>query len=464
MVNGELYYEPELRASLKETYEFSSTSDSEMVIALYKTYGTEFLPMLRGEFSLVVYDGKSGTLLVARDRFGVKPLHYGVIDGNLLVATQCKGIKELLNDRQSLRWDVKGLAEGGGYYGSRTLFENISKIPPGHRLVVRQGSDEPLEFKPYWRTQYPPNSGHSDHRPTEQLVKELRAKLVESVRLRLVSSDVPVGILLSGGVDSSAVAGIAADLAKRGFAHNNSDKSQPPTCFTIGFPDDGAFDESAVAMRTAEHLGLPIEKVIVTEQVLADEFDSSCWLGEALMFDLHHIAKKAMSKHISSKNLKVVLNGDGSDELFGGYSFFVADRLEADDNLRAPELQAANRQQREKVQSLYEKDFKWYGADLAQLSEDNIYARALGLPPAFCKLAVATYHDWLPKVLDDEGDPFKAIYESFKPSEREEMVNLHPMHRAMWAWQKTMLPNFIIAAISDGAEMGEYNLRSQPKI
>ncbi|KAM0717758.1 hypothetical protein Q7P37_006090 [Cladosporium fusiforme] len=461
VVNGELYYDPELRTSLEQTYKFSSTSDSEMVIALFKTYGTDFLEKLRGEFSLIVYDGKSQTLLVARDRFGVKPLHYGVIDGKLLIATQCKGISELLDDGKELRWDVKGLAEGGGYYTSRTLFENVSKFPPGHSLVVRPGDDTNLDFKPYWQTEYPPNSGHSDERPTTHLVEELREKLMQSVRLRLASSDVPIGILLSGGVDSSAVAGMATDLTKRGLGQTSGGAAPLPTCFTIGFPDDGTYDESAVATRTAEHLGLPIEKVVVTEQILADEFDSSCWLGETLMFDLQHIAKKAMSKHIASKKLKVVLNGDGSDELFGGYSFFVSDRLEADDERRAPELQSTVPGQRELVHSRYTNDVKWFGAEQAQDGEENEYARALGLPPAFCKLAVSTYHDWLPRDLSDSGDPFKAIFEQFRPDEREKMIKSHPMHRAMWAWQKTMLPNLVIAAISDGAEMA-HSVESRP--
>lgn len=457
VVNGELYYDPELRASLEQVYTFSSTSDSEMVIALYKAYGTSFLDKLRGEFSLIVYDGKIQTLLVARDRFGVKPLHYGIINGKLLISTQCKGIRELLDDGQPLRWDVKGLAEGGGYYGRRTMFEDISKFPPGHLLVVRQGSNGDLAFKPYWRTEYPPNSGHSDVRPTNQLVEELRAKLLDSVRLRLESSDVPIGILLSGGVDSSAVAGMAASLAKSGVGYKTSGTAPLPTCFTIGFPDDGALDESAIAQRTAGHLGLPIEKVVVTEQILADEFDSSCWLGEAPMFDLQHIAKKAMSKHISSRNLKVVLNGDGSDEMFGGYSFFVSDRLEADDEHRSLKLQDSSPDQREKVKSLYNKDLQWFGHDPSQRSEDNEYARALGLPPAFCNLAVSTYnHGWLAKDLWQSSDPFKAIYQSFSQEEREKIVQLHPLHRAMWAWQKTMLPNMVIAAISDGAEMGKF--------
>jgi asparagine synthase (glutamine-hydrolysing) len=455
VVNGELYYEPELRASLEQIYTFKSTSDSEMAIALYKSYGTAFLDQLRGEFSLVLYDGKNQKLVVARDRFGVKPLHYGVFDGQLLVATQCKGVIELLRRREHLRWDVKCIAQGGGHYGSRTLFEGIKKVPPGHVLVVHQDGEEQFEFRPYWRTHYPENSGHTDTRPTEELIEKLRAELLEAVRLRLVSSDVPIGLLLSGGVDSSAVAGMAANLSNCRPQSSDRAALPLPTCFTIGFPDDGDLDESAIATRTAGHLGLPIEKVIVTEQMLADEFEESVWLGETLLWDLQHVAKKAMSKHISSRGLKVVLNGDGSDELFGGYSFYAADRLEADDEYRAKEFQETSTEQRESARDQQSKGAKWYGIERSLDDEQSPYAKALGLPPAFCKLAVSTHHDWLPQELRSLGDPFQAIHETFTPGEIEEMAKLHPMHRGMWAWHKTILPNMIIAAISDGAEMGE---------
>jgi asparagine synthase (glutamine-hydrolysing) len=455
VVNGELYYEPELRASLERIYTFTSTSDSEMAIALYKSYGTAFLDQLRGEFSLVLYDGRNQKLVVARDRFGVKPLHYGVFDGRLLVATQCKGVIELLKSREQLRWDVKCIAQGGGHYGSRTLFEGIKKVPPGHVLVIHQNCDDHFEFKPYWRTHYPENSGHTDIRPNEELIEKLRTELLEAVRLRFVSSDVPIGLLLSGGVDSSAVAGMAAHLAKCRPQGNNGTALPLPTCFTIGFPDDGDLDESAIATRTAEHLGLPIEKVVVTEKMLADEFEEAVWLGETLLWDLQHVAKKAMSKHISSRGLKVVLNGDGSDELFGGYSFFASDRLVADDEYRAMALQQTTTEKRKTAQTRYAGGANWYGIEKALDEEQSPYARALGLPPAFCKLAVSTHHDWLPQELRDLGDPFQAMHETFSPKEIEEMANLHPMHRGMWAWHKTILPNMIIAAISDGAEMGK---------
>jgi asparagine synthase (glutamine-hydrolysing) len=277
VVNGELYYEPELRAQLEKEYSFRSTSDSEMVIPLYKRYGTGFVDYLRGEFSLVVYDGKTQTLVAARDRFGVKPLHYGIFDGKLLIATQCKGVVELLNSEQDLEWDVEGLAQGGGHYGNRTIFKGIRKVPQGHITIHRQGQAEPLEFKPYYQTKYPANQGGDDDRSADQLTLEARDLLLEAVRIRLDSTDVPVGILLSGGVDSSTIAGMASHLARQRLDTTGGKAPPLPTCFTIAFPDDSELDESSIAARTAEHLGLSLEKVVVSEQTLADEFDEACW-------------------------------------------------------------------------------------------------------------------------------------------------------------------------------------------
>ena len=462
VVNGELYYEPELRAQLEKEYNFRSTSDSEMVIPLYKRYGSGFVDYLRGEFSLVVYDGKTRTLIAARDRFGVKPLHYGVFDGKLLIATQCKGVMELLDTNQGLEWDVEGLAQGGGHYGNRTLFEGIRKVPQGHMTVYRRGQAEPLEFKPYYRTKYPANRGGDDDRSADQLTLEARNLLLEAVRIRLNSTDVPVGILLSGGVDSSTIAGIASHLARERLEATGGKAPPLPTCFTIAFPDDSELDESSIATRTAEHLGLPLEKVVVTEQTLADEFDEACWKGEALMWDLQHIAKKALSRHISSRGFKVVLNGDGGDELFGGYPFFVADRLLEDDKQRAQHLLNASSEDRETLKEKHFAKAEWFGAEAVDDKRHvSKYAQVLNLPPSFCNLAVSTHDEWLKDEVRQLNDPFKAIHECFDSEEVEEMATYHPLRCGMLAWNKTILPNMVIAAISDGAEMA-HGVESRP--
>ena len=219
------------------------------------------------------------------------------------------------------------------------MIQSQLKIALLHQTVAqRQDCGRNLEFKPYWRTRYASNSGQSDARPIEELAKELRTKLYEAVRLRLVSSDIAVGLLLSGGVDSGAVAGIAAEVAKSRLSKSGSEAYPLSPCFTIGFPGDDDLGESAFATRTVEHLDLPIEKVIIDEQILAGELGELWWLGEALLWGVQHVVKKALSKRISSRGLKAVLSVDGSDELIDGHIFHASDRLAEDDMRRAPGL------------------------------------------------------------------------------------------------------------------------------
>jgi len=256
---------------------------------------------------------------------------------------------------------------------------------------------------------------------------------------------------------------MAASLSRDRLASSHGDVPPLPTCFTIAFPGDDELDESAVAQRTAEHLGLPIEKHVVTEQMLADELEESCWLGEVPLWDLQHVAKKALSRYISGRGLKVVLNGDGSDELFGGYSFFVADRLLEDDKARAASLQSVSSQQRETIRREHAEKAHWYGIEDAESKEESKAAKALNLPPGFCNLAVSRHDEWLTKDIRELSDPFEAIRESLSDQEAEEMATLHPMRRGMLAWNKTILPNMIIAAISDGAEMA-HGVESRPPL
>lgn len=318
--------------------------------------------------------------------------------------------------------------------------------------MVKRGGDE-VRFEQYYRPRYAKNEGGSDARPTEQLVQELRGHLLEAVRLRTDSTDVEVGALLSGGVDSSAVVGMAAHLGKK------------PTCFTIAFPDDTQLDESSIAARTAANLGLPIEKVVVDEETLVSEFDEACWLGEALMWDLQHVAKKALARHISSRGLRVVLNGDGGDEVFAGYPFFVTDRLEEDDLLRSPELLSTTTADREVLRSRRAKETLWFGMEtlaLEQAGQVDKHAADLRLPPAFTKLAVTIHHaSWLKPEAQNLSNPFAAIRETFSATEVEEMASLHPLRRSMFTWSKTLLPNLVVAAVSDGAEMA-HAVESRP--
>lgn len=248
VVNGELYYDPAVRQDLIDqgSHQFTSVSDSEMAIALYKRMGPSFVSALRGEFSLVLYDEHRQTLMAARDRYGVKPLYWTRSgNGELLFASQIKGIVAL---DQRPEWDLESMACNGSHWTARTLFKGIKKLAPGHLLVCRLSADTSqsasVQITPYWRPTYPEMNVRDD-RSIDELVQGLRVRLVEAVRLRLESSDVAVGCLLSGGVDSSAVAGIAHHIRSQSSTSRANAIEGDLTCFTIAFEgEEDELDES----------------------------------------------------------------------------------------------------------------------------------------------------------------------------------------------------------------------------
>lgn len=182
------------------------------------------------------------------------------------------------------------------------------------------------------------------------------------------------------------------------------------------------------------------------------------------MWDLQHIAKKALSRYISRRGFKVVLNGDGSDELFAGYSWLVLDRLQADDKQRAQSLLSASAQQREHSFLEHANKASWFGLQRTAGSEDqpaNAARKVLNLPPGFRDSAVVRVDDWLRDDVRSLNHPFDAILSCYSAEEISENDHLHPLRKSMLAWSKTMLPNVVIAAISDGAEMAR-GVESRP--
>lgn len=218
-------------------------SDCEIVIALYRCYGLSFLSRLRGEFALCLYDGRNQLFIAARDRYGIKPLFWtrsrsldGV--GQILIAAEAKAFLPL---GWQPEWDVRSLMEGGYLGGDRTHFKGVSAIRPGHYMLVR--STQHVEIRQYWEAEYP-NKLVPEIRGIEEIVEGVRERLLEAVRIRL-RADVPVGIYLSGGIDSSAVAGMVTHLVReRGVQLGNDKETDGISCFSIAFDEHSGFDES----------------------------------------------------------------------------------------------------------------------------------------------------------------------------------------------------------------------------
>ncbi|KAJ6091736.1 hypothetical protein N7467_003705 [Penicillium canescens] len=323
VVNGELYNDEYYRELLGSEYDFHSRSDCEIVLALYKHYGLSFVSHLRGEFALILWDARRKVFIGARDRYGVKSLYYTVVNNRLLVATE---MKCFLPFGWMPEWDVQGLRECGWMFGAGTMFKGVQSVAPGHYIISR--SFKPIQDVAYWDAEYP-DKRTPELRSEAEMVEGVRNRLMEAIKVRL-RADVPLGIYLSGGIDSSAVAGMVAHLVKEEGARLGNDESHLLSrikCFTVQFDKDSGADESDIAQRTAEWLGVDFHPVSVNEETFASMFADTVWHSETPMPDTNGMGRLAMAEVAKSHGIKVILTGEGSDEHFGGYKDLSSDFL-----------------------------------------------------------------------------------------------------------------------------------------
>lgn len=307
--NGEIYNFRELKRELEgKGHRFRSNSDTEVIIHLYEEMGTSCLERLKGMFAFALWDNDKKTLFLARDRVGKKPLHYALYDGGIVFASEIKAL--LKHPRVSREIDLKSLNKYLTYEyvpAPNTIFKAIKKLEPGHYLLYRDGKIQPIR---YW--DIPLTDNPIGYRTEAEYVEELREILDRAVRSRLVA-DVPVGVFLSGGIDS----GIVAALATRA--------DQQLECFSIGF-DEPSFDESKYAKQLAQALKVKhqlrifnMREMLQCLDVLPDILDEP--LADASVLPTYLLSK------FTSQRVKVALSGDGGDELFAGYPTYQAHRL-----------------------------------------------------------------------------------------------------------------------------------------
>jgi asparagine synthase (glutamine-hydrolysing) len=241
-VNGELYDYEHLKKDLtsRTGYKFTSDSDSEIVLALYQAHGHDFVNYLRGEFALCIYDERKNLFIAARDRYGIKPLFWTVQNSRLLVGAEAKAFLPL---GWRPEWDVKSIIEAGWNFDDRTLFKDVRKVRPGYYLTCdAQGV---IAHHRYWDIDHP-QKDKADPRSVPWLIQGVRERLIEAVRIRL-RADVPVGVYLSGGIDSSVIAGIATHLVKeQSQAMGSLSPTDRVSCFSVAFEKTSGFDESGL--------------------------------------------------------------------------------------------------------------------------------------------------------------------------------------------------------------------------
>ncbi|KDR72346.1 hypothetical protein GALMADRAFT_32536, partial [Galerina marginata CBS 339.88] len=450
VVNGELYDYQKLRQELEgKGQTFQTLSDSELVIHLYQVHGFNLVHYLRGEFAFVLYDSRRKVLFAARDRFGIKPLFYTLNNGRLLLASEMKG---LLGFGWKAEWDVQSICEGGDFNDNRTVFKGVFKLSPAHQLIFTHTGQ--LKIQPYWDQPYQ-SSKSVETRSIEEIINGVREHLVSAVQVRL-RSDVPLAVSLSGGIDSCAVAGIASALLKE------KNPAAKVVTFTLAFPDRSDLDEGPIAKRMAEKIGAEIHMITPTEADLVAKFEESVYHCEMALHTFHAAGKCILSDHIQRAGYKVLLTGEGSDEIQGGYSFLLTDYLRAPDPasyslgipLPSPAEMASALQEIEKIPPFPNHisigDMSYFDHELARSMLGGISTPRLW--------ATTTTPEKLlhPRVLNglEVANPTMVIAEGLRPEARANMVtgNWHPLHGALYTTANVML-TLILNQSGDRAEM-----------
>jgi asparagine synthase (glutamine-hydrolysing) len=311
--NGEIFNYIELRPELEARgHQFSTNSDTEIILHLYEDYGPGCLAYLNGQFAIAIWDENERSLFLARDRVGIRPIFYTQVGSTFLFGSEIKAI--LADPRVSAEIDPVALDQIFTYWSTlspRTLFKGIQEVPAGHYLLVQNGKHF---VEPYWQVQFPMEEGslpysRTDRNRYHQYLDEFRSLLIDATQIRL-RADVPVGAYLSGGLDSSTTSAVI-----RNFTNNRLDT------FSIAFSDPD-FDESPYQYQMADFLGTDHQVVQADYPDVGEAFLNAIWHTETPVLRTSPAPLYLLSRLVRESNYKVVLTGEGADEFLAGYNIF----------------------------------------------------------------------------------------------------------------------------------------------
>ena len=437
VVNGEFYDFERIQCELERAgHRLRTRSDSEIALHLYEDLGPHCLHQLRGEYAFVLWDEPQQRLFAARDRFGIKPLFFAWHDGALYLASE---VKALFAAGVPARWNREGLFNATvlGGQSTETLYAGVSQLPPGHYLLAGPTG---IQIHRYWDFDYPLAARARAERSDEDWAEEFRETLDNAVRLRL-RADVPVGCYLSGGLDSCTVLGLAA-------RHT----SEPIRAFTLAF-DQVAYDEEAIAREMAALANAEFCPIPTRQADLAEDFADATWHSETLCLNAHGVAKYALSRAVRDAGYKVVLTGEGSDEILAGYPHFRRDMLLYDSDGQDPAA----------IRTLLEQLERSNPVSRGLLLPDGEAApldglrRVLGFAPTWMEAAAGR----MQKMQGLWSDEFRAEFADREAYHgllssldvRGQLLGRAPVNQALYLWAKTLLPGYILTVLGDRMEM-----------
>lgn len=305
--NGEIFNYIELRQDLEaQGHRFYTRSDTEVIVHLYEQYGLRFVDHLNGQFAIALWDQTEQRLVLARDRTGIRPLFYARPAGRLVFASEVKSLFQLAEVPRRL--NLQAVGDVLTYWAALepdSVFEGVYALPPGHVLVIEPGREQ---LHRYWDWSFPASNPLTT-RGVDDYADELRELMIDAVRLQL-RADVPVGAYLSGGLDSSAIAALVKLYNRKSLR-----------TFSIAF-EDAEFDESGFQRQMAQHLGTEHTSVLCRTTDIARAFPRVIWHSESPILRTAPTPLMILSAAVRAEGYKVVLTGEGADEVFGGYDLF----------------------------------------------------------------------------------------------------------------------------------------------
>ena len=439
--NGELYDYQRIRANLTATgARFRSKSDSELVLHLYPRLGLAgMLPLLRGEFAFALYDDREDTVFLVRDRFGIKPLYWTQTGNGVVFGSELKAL--FANPDVPRKFEAEGLFHQlmQTVVPGSTAFAGIHQVRPGHYVEIKRRDGRlQISERQYWDIAFPVGDAPVPVTDEQPFIDAVREKLTDAVHLRL-EADVPVGCYLSGGIDSCSIMGLAAAASQN-----------PVKAFTIGF-DSEVYDETHIATEMAKATGAEQEILRVESDHLYDYFEETLWHTERTIYNTLGVAKMLMSRRVREVNYKVVLTGEGSDELFGGYPAFRRDLflhgLDEFPSSERAEWQAMLAQNNEQFR----------GAMLAEDAvEEPAFEALIGFTPSCLQPWLSAAHR-VPGLLHPDlreelagYEPGRAIADAL---DADALKDRHVLDQAQYVWIKTMLEGQILTWGGDRVDM-----------
>jgi asparagine synthase (glutamine-hydrolysing) len=409
--NGEIYNYRELRAQLKQKgHIFKTDCDVEVLLHLYEEYGTGFLNRLNGQFAFAIYDRKARKLFLARDHFGINPLYFTIADGVFIFASEIKAILEHPLVRREV--DLTGLDQVftfPGLVSPRTVFKYIQSAKSGHYMTVKGSQVNTVE---YWDLDYPEENETGADRADRYYVSKLAELFTQSVKYRL-QADVPVGFYLSGGLDSSLIAAMIRRLSPHSERHS----------FSIGFTDS-LMGEAKYQKVMARHVNSTHHEIIFDWAEISDRLENMVYHCECPVKESYNTCSMALSEATRRNGIKVVLTGEGADELFAGYIGYRFGQFRGRESRQYDYETLLEEELRERV---------W--GDRQIFYENNLYPLR--------ELKTALYSDQLVESFDE----FDCL--NFEVVNTERLRNRHVIHQRSYLDFKLRLSDHLISDHGD---------------